>query len=247
MKKELNLKLKKDISKDVEILIGFLETAEIFDIQEELKIGFYNPYPELKKIIENTNDNKKRDEKINDFVQEIYKKNLEEIEKGVKKTRKQWEEVKIPFSKKVSSIFSGYFWSKNEYLGYSTVWGTYPRFLEKKEFTFPYSHKKDKYALFVIMHEMLHFIFYDYAISKYPKIFKKMDKNRGLFWDLAEIFNVVILFLPDFIKLHGQSDILEGSLHPKHQKHLSYFKELWSDSNEVDKWILDGYNHLKDN
>lgn len=94
------------------------------------------------------------------------------------------------------------------------------------------------------MHEILHFFFYDYAVKKYPKIFKKLDKNQGIFWDLAEIFNSVILFKPEFKKLHNQK---RDRSYPAHRKHLKLMRKYWRESEDIDIWIKKAFDYLKDN
>jgi hypothetical protein len=45
----------------------------------------------------------------------------------------------------------------------------------------------------VVFHELLHFIFFDYCDSFLKEETKDLDKNKGVLWELSEIFNVIVL------------------------------------------------------
>jgi hypothetical protein len=188
MKNHIYPKLKFTYSKrkDSEIFAGFLETNKHFDVNAELEIGFYKLYPELKKA--GLNDEKlKLAEKL---IDEKFRNNETIITKRVKIIRKQWRKIAPWFYKKCNLIFENHKWPKGKYIAYMTIWGTYPRFLNDKTFSFPYKHKIRKYPLVVIVHEMLHFIFYDYLYKNYPKY--KNKKFEKQVWQMSEIFNVLI-------------------------------------------------------
>ncbi len=89
--------------------------------------------------------------------------------------------------------------------------------------------------LFTIFHEMLHFIFYDFAIKIFPKNFKHLNTEEGVFWDLAEVFNVVIQDSDDFVKLHGK---IKNLGYPNHTKLINLGKILWKKNPDVKHWIV---------
>ena len=65
-------------------------------------------------------------------------------------------------------------------------------------------------------------------------MFKKMDTEKGKFWDLAEIFNVVIQDNDDFIKLHRK---IENIGYPDHKDLITKSKDLWQKNPNLDQWI----------
>ncbi len=75
-------------------------------------------------------------------------------------------------------------------------------------------------------HEILHFFYYAYLKEK------KMSK-LAKDWDKAEIFNVVILGLPQFISLIGKED--RG--YQQHEKYFSHYKKLWAESTTLDDYL----------
>lgn len=75
-------------------------------------------------------------------------------------------------------------------------------------------------------HEILHFYYYTYVAQKG---FANLENS----WDLAEIFNVVILGLPAFVKITGKAD--EG--YAQHEKYFAYYKALWRRSETLDAYL----------
>jgi len=243
MSREPNLNLIKSKERDFEVFKSFLQTVKVLDVEREIKLGFYEPYPKLKDILKEKNGEDMPEKEVFNFVKDIYEKKEDEIDAGLKETKKRWKDHRGDFLKETSRIFKGHFWPEGKYNGYVSIWGIFPRYLNVKEFTFPY--KKDSCSLYVVMHEMLHFIFYDYALKKHPEKFKNLDTRRGLFWDLSEIFNTVILFTPGFFKLHNRAgDSLEAA-YSEHKKHLEYFKNLWEKEKDIDIWLTKGHEYYK--
>ena len=162
---------------------------------------------------------------------------------GLEKTQKIWKSAKKDFFKQTLKIFKKQKWPYGKYIAYPTIWGIYPRLLNEKTFFFPYDCKDKNFISVVIMHEMLHFIFYEYAIRKYPRIFKKLETENGIFWDLAEIFNVIILESPKFAKLYKNRKKLI-IIYPQHKKYFQYMKNLWHKNSDIDNWLIKGFDFL---
>ncbi len=76
-------------------------------------------------------------------------------------------------------------------------------------------------------HEILHFFYYAYLEEKGLSALAKD-------WDKAEIFNVVILGLPQFITLIGKED--KG--YKQHEKYFSHYQKLWAGSKDLDDYLL---------
>ncbi len=88
------------------------------------------------------------------------------------------------------------------------------------------SHENPAGLKQLVAHEILHFCYYTYVKKKG---YTKLVDN----WDLAEIFNVVVLDLPEFVAITGQKDC--G--YQQHEKYFPYYKKLWAKSSSLDKYL----------
>lgn len=230
MKKQImypKLKFTYSKKKDLEIFTGFLETNKHFDVNADLEIGFYKLYPELKKA-------KSDDEKIKlakKLIDEKFEKDKAIIIKEIKNIQKQWRKISPWFYQECDRIFEKHKWPTGKYIAYTTIWGTYPRFLDNKTFAFPYNHKLKNYPLVVIAHEMLHFIFYDY-VEKCTKL-----KDEKEIWEMSEIFNVLIQNSKKWQNKFKQKVIIYPKLIPKIKNMQKILPINFTAKNFIDNWI----------
>lgn len=201
--------------------------------------GIINVHPKLKNLKKIKNNTKKK-KLINDYFNLFYKKHTNYLKNQIFKFNKEWKKIENKFIKEVNTIFKNYSWPKGKHTGYLSIIDCNPRFLKDKTFQVFYFHPQG--VVYVTMHELLHFIFYDYAIKKYPIFFKKLDTESEVFWDLAEIFNVIILSLSEFKKLHQQKKIF---CYPEHKKYLPKLRKIWQKTKNIDEWLIQGYEYLK--
>jgi hypothetical protein len=87
---------------------------------------------------------------------------------------------------------------------------------------------------------MLHFIFYDYFIKKYPQYNKK--KYSFYIWHISEIFNGIIQNSFPWLKIFK----ITGQSYPEHQKIIKHLKKKYYTLPEAEKIILDILNLLKE-
>jgi len=194
-------------------------------------------HPELEKAKRESDEERKKI--IDIYFDKYYKEHLEELEKKVIEAEKQWEKTEEKFIEQVNKIFKNPGLPNGKYIGYVSVINCNPRFLDNKTFQFFYKHGSG--SNMIAAHEILHFFFYDYAIKKYPSIFGELDTNKGIFWNLAELFNYVILSLPEFIEIHGDKNT-KG--YPDHEQHIDYMKKLWNNKPDIDNWLLEAHGYL---
>lgn len=200
--------------------------------------GIIGVHPELKGI---KNKKKVQQQKmINRHFDNFYKKHNNYLTKQIKKFQTDWNKVEKKYFQAMAKIFKSHSWPKGKYIGYLSIIDCNPRFIKDKTFQVFYFHPEG--AVSVTAHELLHFIFYDYCLKKYSKIFKKLNTDNGIFWDLAEIFNAVILSQSEFIKIHK---IKKQSNYPAHKKHIPILKRLWNKEKDIDKWIIKSFEYLK--
>lgn len=137
---------------------------------------------------------------IDKFTTEYYSKNEKRLEEILKNISGEWERVASDFFVGVDKIFNNEPWPKGEYICYVSIFDCNPRFLENKSFQV-WMGLKDR-TKYVIAHEMLHFMFFDY-LDKYELDFKH-KQGEDTIWLLSEWFNDLILNLPVFKKF-GQN------------------------------------------
>ncbi len=234
MVKKVRFKLNKKLDKQMAVVFLDVKRGGI-----DFSNGIFNVHPEiayLKKILKRN----KREEIINKYFDKFYKSHEDYLKKKALEFFKEWNKVETAFIAITDRLFNSYHFPKGQYIGYLSIVDCNPRFLRSKTFQIFYAHPRG--VKYVTAHELLHFIFYDYAIKKYPEIFKKLDTGSGIFWDLAEIFNVIVLSLPKFKKLHKQEKVF---CYPEHKKYLPELKKLWQRTSNIDNWLIGAYEYLK--
>ncbi|MCX6783467.1 MAG: hypothetical protein NT141_00080 [candidate division WWE3 bacterium] len=161
-------------------------------------------------------------EKIKEYVDSYYTDHDQEIKAVLEKTQTKWDEIYKEFYQAVDRLFDRHPWPKGEYLGFASIFDCNPRFLGNKTFQFFYNHQEG--TIYVAAHEMLHFMFFDYAFKHFPKL------TEDDLWDLSEIFNVIILSRPEFVAITGNSS---PRAYRDHLKDIQKYTNLWKNSKDV--------------
>lgn len=186
-------------------------------------------HPKLREI----NSLKNPEGFLDKYISEFYASHFEEMKKLSKKTANYLNQTQDNFFKVVDDIFNHYPWPRKKFIGCFSIFNFCPRFLDWGGFQI-FIYDKRNMQLFVIFHEMLHFIFYDFAQKTFPDKFKNLDTDKGKFWDLAEIFNAVVQNTNNFIKLHGK---IENIGYPNHKDRILKGKNLWEKNQDLSNWI----------
>lgn len=178
---------------------------------------------------------KNEKEFLNKYISEFYAIHAGEIQDLGKNTVKYFHQKQADFFSVVTRIFEKHPWPKKEFTGCFSIFDFCPRFLDWGGFQV-FIYDKPNLQLFTIFHELLHFIFYDFAQKNFPKKFKNLSTEEGKFWDLAEIFNAVIQNTDSFIKLHGK---IKSSGYPNHKNLIIKGKCLWKKNQDLKQWIIE--------
>ena len=235
MKLHITFELNKELDK--EMALAFLDNeAGGVDFSQ----GVTAPHPEIKNIKEKTEQERK--EIISGYFDRYYKEHEKELLDRVEYFHKDWEPVESKFIEQINKIFKNPETPEGKYVGYLSIINCNPRFLDSKTFQIFYKHRAG--SNYVTSHEVLHFFFYDYADRNHSDIFAELKPNDGIYWELAELFNDVILDLPEFVAIHNQT---ETKSYPAHEKHQAFMKKLWKDKSDIDNWIVEAYNYLNSN
>lgn len=170
---------------------------------------------------------------LNEYIIDFYKSKGNEIKTLSGNIIKYLHQKQDKFFLIVDKLFKGHSWPKKEFIGYFSIFDFCPRFLDSGEFQV-FIYDKRNLQLFTIFHELLHFIFYDFAQKNFPKT-REMNTERGKLWDIAEVFNAVIQNTDDFISLHGK---IKNIGYPEHKKLILQGSILWKKDRDVYNWII---------
>lgn len=236
--KSKKVKFKLNKSLDKKMALDFLQIKQG---GVDFSNGIIGVHPELE-CLEKIKTRKEQAKIINEHFDRFYRKHRNYLAKRIREFDSEWSSVENKFFKETDKIFKGKDSDKNTYCCYLSVIDCNPRFLEDRVFQVFYFHPQG--VKYVASHEIMHFLFYEYAVKNKPKIFKKLDTEKGIFWDLAEIFNVIILSSPEFKKIHGVKNIV---CYPEHEKYLNYLKRLWFKNDDINEWLTKGFSYLKNN
>lgn len=231
---KLNARFRLNKSLDKEMAFEFL-AARCGGV--DFSQGVLNVHPKLQRLKE-VGDEKKR-EVISNYFDAFYDRHEDYLEKRKVEFGKEWKEVENKFLIETEKIFRGHPFPRGKYIGFLSIIDCNPRFLKNKTFQVFYLHPHG--VRYVTAHELLHFIFYDYAIKKCPELFRELDTESGIFWDLAEVFNSIILHTPGFVKIHG---IKEEVVYPEHLEYVSRLDRVWRKHQDVDRFIVAGYKAI---
>lgn len=151
---------------------------------------------ELQSVLKQEKRKRQREDIMAKYVRETFKNKKTIIQNNVKKAEKEWKSKEKRYFDLINKIFQGHHWPKGNYVGFASIFTMYPRNIAEKTFFLPglrYS-KGTPPASYVIGHEMLHFMFFDYIDKHYGlKFYRKIKgKSRDYLWEISEVFNSVI-------------------------------------------------------
>jgi len=233
MQPHIKFKLNKELDKKIALLFLNVKAGGI-----DFSNCIIDVHPELKRIKKKNQVIQKKI--IGNYFDTFYQKYKDYLRKRTKDFQKDWNKIEKKYFKTVARVFKNHLWPKGDYIGYLSIVNCNPRFIKNKTFQVFYFHPEG--VVSVVAHELLHFIFYDYCLKNHAKIFKKLNTDKGIFWDLAEIFNAVILSQPEFIKIH---QIKRPLYYPAHKKYFSVLKSYWQKFPEINGWVIKSYTYLK--
>jgi hypothetical protein len=203
---------RKSSIQDFKTLGAFIKDAK-YDYGRNLNWAVFDQYPQLKEYFESENHYKMKNEKVlRRFISEAYRLKKTSMNRALLQDKKRWEKISPDFFRLVETIFGNRQWPRGKYIAFGTIWGMYPRFLKDKTFQIPFWHRIPKYIPVVIAHELLHFMFYDYFYTHYPKF--RYPKHNFFVWQVSEIFNTVVQNLPTWLSCFK----LKSLGYPEHKK-----------------------------
>lgn len=163
------------------------------------------------------------------YVTDSYKTHQKELNDAVEKMRTEWLTIEESYFKAVDGLFN-HPWPEGKYICYLSIFNCNPRFIETKEFQAYYKHPET--TNHVCAHEMLHFIFYDYVEKNFSLEYRGLGEK--VIWKLSEIFNDVVLRLPEFAAITGQSN---PGIYAETRQELDDAIKLWEETKSVKAFI----------
>ena len=236
---------RKSAKKDFETLCAFVKDAK-YDNGRNLNWAVLNKYPQLKTYFNKDKQYKIKSEKVlNCFIKEMYCTKRTAMDRALAQHKKRWEGIALRYFSLVDTLFDGRKWPQGKYIAFGTIWGMYPRFLEDKTFQIPFWHRTPRYIPVVIAHELLHFMFYDYFYTRYPKY--RYPKHNFFVWHISEIFNTIIQNSPAWLNCFK----LKSLGYPEHEKIVRrisrtfYRRKVWNIDELVDEIIKEVQKNKK--
>lgn len=226
-----NYKLNKELDKEMA-----LEFLNISAGGVDFSFGITSIHPELKNI--KSLDEQDQKNKIDEYFDKFYQEKFDFLNGKTVEFSKSWSKTEHYFFEKALKIFKHKIEPKN-YNGYISIINCNPRFVHENSFQVYWEHPSG--SVYVTSHEILHFLFFDYIKKVFPDSLGKLDPDSSPLWELSEIFNDIVLSLPEFVIIHGQNELKH---YPDLEKYLLYAKSKWETLN-LDDWIKDMIKKLE--
>ncbi|MEK7619750.1 MAG: hypothetical protein AAB413_00730 [Patescibacteria group bacterium] len=132
------------------------------------------------------------------YTKRFYREHGEELEKARGDFERTWRRTSKTFFLLAKKLFGSGFPPPGTYTCSPSMWNCNTRDIPHKVFQIFY---RNEHPVEMMIHEMLHFAFYEYVYRRYPHL--KHTKNTYRLWELSEAFNTVILNSPEWRKRFG--------------------------------------------
>lgn len=195
-------------------------------------------HPQLK-AVKSIKSIKQKEEVIHHYFNDYYRYNRVSMVRKIDLVNNSWRRRESEYVAITENIFGGFRFPQGKYIAYASIIDCNPRFLESKNFQFFYKKSVDD-SIYTIAHELLHFIFFDFVNKKLKKDVKRLSEDQ--LWNLSEIFNVVILKLPEY---HGIIDQRFVVPYPSHRRYIGRFNKAYENSRNIREFIKLGIANLK--
>lgn len=217
----LKVKLNKELDKKVCLQFINFQKAGI-DFGRGI-ITIHSGLREVKKF-----SGKLQSDFVSKYVDSFYEKNNQELKNTGILAIEQWGVKAGVFFRITDKYFNKHPWPKGKYIAYLSIFNCNPRFLEDKTFQVFWKHPKS--FISIAAHEMLHFLFYDYFLTKFGK---EKFTNESL-WKLSEVANYLLLKEKEFIEITSDS---QPDLYPD-LLYLAYkLAPVWGKYKDIGKLV----------
>lgn len=174
----------------------------------------------------------KNEKQKNDIIKGIIsrerKRFREKILLNLKQVKKEWKSISPLFVKACKTTFDNCQFPHGNYKAIMTLWGRYPYNKKKKIIYFPAN--KD-WMLFVILHELLHLVFFNFYDTCCHDIRLPKDK----LWELSEILDVLIMNEEPYLTWAK----MPSNPYPSHQKNYELLSPIFKRRKNMHSFIAE--------
>jgi len=188
---------------------------------------------ELHYILKSRFSEKQKTKIVKAYVKNTFILHKKEIVQNTDRIKKGWQKAAKDYFRLVDRIFKNNPWPKGKYIGFASAFEMYPKNIKKKTFYFSGLNKDLNFNIAIIVHEMLHFMFFDY-IDKNTRV---RDKGLENIWNVSEVFNLVIESWKPYQKIFKTDG---KSYNAMHAKMLPKMKKFWKKKEDID-YLLNHY------
>lgn len=175
-----NVRFKINKKEDIDVALAFRNMrAGGVDFRT---CGLLSPHPDLRTHARLTR------RVLASYVDRFYLEHADDLERTRKKFEIIWRETADMFFSLSADLFGSGFPPQKTYSCFISIWNCNPRDIRRGSFMV---YRKHVHPREVMVHEMLHFAFYAYVFSRYPRT-RRTPYDQTL-WKLSEAFNTVIL------------------------------------------------------
>lgn len=218
-----------------------------FEISPDLDMeGFSLLEGEIKKGHPLFNQFKRRKDIFFDNDDQIFFNNVEEellkndgIKSNFDLVTKKWKEIRGIFLNNSNVLFDdNKFCNENIVLVYPTIWGVSIQNMEKNAISFDVLYSNTDEMLYVVMHELMHFFFFNFLYNIRKIDLENADKKD--LWDISETFNSVVFREDKFAKLFEKYNPID---YPEHIEMINKIKTELKNEFSV-KEFIEKYNQI---
>ncbi len=203
--------------------------SEFFSHTEKAGFNFKKEiiliHPELK-LVDHSNSLSKV--LLNKYVDNFYQENLPVLKRTSTKFQSVWDTIEPEFFNLSDKIFKNLDWPKGKYIGYISILPVGARFIESKTFQSCWLWEKNLKAQ--VIHELLHFQFYNLA----EQILGQNHSLDDEIWKLSEIFNDIVQREDEFVSLQGYAPKIS---YPDHEDEFTTYLQIWQEHPETELFI----------
>jgi len=172
---------------------------------------------------------------IRSYINKEYKKL--NLEKNKKRIEKDWSKIEKQFFRDAEKLFDNHKWPSKKYFAYLSILSAFPRYLEQNKFFIPKDNKR-RNVRYIAIHELLHFLFYDFFNTHFKGELKHMP-----LWHFSEIINSLLMDEKVLLKYYKKN----YKPYPLHRIHYHHLKKDFKNRKSMEDFFNKSIGYIKKN
>lgn len=172
-------------------------------------------------------------ENYEQYITDFYKKNDTLLQSAVAELQSHLDQTQAEFFAAAQAVYQKDY-SNQVFTGALSIFDCNPRYPERNLFQV-YSQRDLLGKGEVAFHEVMHFLFFHYCAEHCADVIAGYDQNSGPYWELSEIWNVIILNEPAFQNILKRE---EHMFYPHLEAALPQARKIWTESRSVREWVV---------